>query len=104
MNGEPPGLRFADLALGIGINIGWSLAADDEIVNGILQDCLAAVEQYTKSRGVYKPFIFLNDASPVQNPFPGYGQESFDRLKAASKAYDPTQVFQTLVPGGFKLS
>ncbi|KAI0147231.1 hypothetical protein GGR57DRAFT_477573 [Xylariaceae sp. FL1272] len=90
--------------LWIGINLGWSLEADDEVMNDILVDCLAAVEEYTKARGVYKPFVFLNDAHSSQDPLRRYGQGSFTRFKATSKAYDPEGVFQTLVSGGFKLS
>ncbi|KAI0199504.1 oxidase/Diels-Alderase [Astrocystis sublimbata] len=89
--------------LWVGINVGWSLKEDDARVNGIVVDCLAAVEAYTKSRGVYKPFVFLNDAHTSQNPIRSYGSASFSRLGAASRSYDKEQVFQKLVPGGFKL-
>ncbi|KAI1389021.1 oxidase/Diels-Alderase [Hypoxylon trugodes] len=102
--GDDPMNVDPDPQIWVSIDIGWSLAADDATVDGILRDCLAAVEDYTRSRGVYKPFLFLNDAHASQNPLQSYGQDSFDRLKVASLAYDPTQMFQTLVPGGFKLS
>ncbi|KAE8151805.1 bifunctional solanapyrone synthase [Aspergillus avenaceus] len=85
------------------LNIGWSLAADDEKVYQILTDAMARVEEYTKAHQVHDPFIFLNDAFSSQNPFAGYGEESYSRLRAASSAYDPRGVFQRLVPGGFKL-
>ena len=31
------------------------------------------------------------------------GAAALEKIKAASKKYDPGQVFQKLVPGGFKL-
>ncbi|KEY74550.1 hypothetical protein S7711_07153 [Stachybotrys chartarum IBT 7711] len=89
--------------VGIGINTGWSLERDDKAAYGITQDCLEAVERYTKSLGVYLPFVFLNDAFHTQRPFQSYGQSSLSRLRAASIEYDSEQVFQNLVPGGFKL-
>ncbi|KAI9746929.1 MAG: hypothetical protein M1835_002318, partial [Candelina submexicana] len=48
-------------------------------------------------------FQYLNYADTKQNPIAGYGQANVDKLVAASKKYDPAQVFQKLVPGGFKL-
>lgn len=88
---------------GVGINIGWSLEKDDAAVYKILQDSLAAVESYTKARNVHLPFVFLNDAWAGQKPFVSYGQQSHNKLKAASTKYDRSQMFQRLVTGGFKL-
>ncbi|KAI3316473.1 oxidase/Diels-Alderase [Xylariaceae sp. AK1471] len=85
------------------VNIGWSLESDDEIVSQILQDCIATIEDYTKQKREFDPFIFLNDAAPFQDPLKGYGKDSLQRLQSASRKYDPTGVFQRLVPGGFKV-
>ncbi|KAI0846070.1 oxidase/Diels-Alderase [Daldinia vernicosa] len=89
--------------LWVGINIGWSLEKDDATVYQILEDILAATESYTTSRNVHLPFVFLNDAWSGQQPFVGYGQDSHNKLLAASKKYDTRQMFQKLVTGGFKL-
>lgn len=61
------------------------------------------MDEYAKAQGVHDPFRFFNDAAPGQKPLQNYGEESYDRLNAASEKYDPEGVFQTLVPGGFKL-
>ncbi|KAI2785053.1 oxidase/Diels-Alderase [Daldinia loculata] len=101
--GEDPMNVEAKAQLWVGINIGWSLEKDDAAVYKILQDSLAAVESYTKARKVHLPFVFLNDAWAGQKPFVSYGQQSHNKLKAASKKYDRSQMFQRLVTGGFKL-
>jgi hypothetical protein len=72
-------------------------------VHTIITAAMAHIEEYTKSRGVYDPFLFLNDAHSSQEPFVGYGEDSYARLRAASQRYDPEGVFQALVVGGFKL-
>lgn len=56
-----------------------------------------------KQRGLYNEYVYLNDAGPDQAVFPGYGAKNFQRLRDISKKYDPEGVFQTLLPGGFKL-
>lgn len=33
-----------------------------------------------------------------------YGAENVAKMRAAAKKYDPEQVFQIRVPGGFKIS
>lgn len=61
------------------------------------------LNSYAKSRRLYDPFIFLNDAGFFQDPLHSYGQSNLRLMKAAQKAYDPTRTFQKLLPGGFKL-
>lgn len=50
------------------------------------------------------PFQYLNYAAPFQDPLANYGDMSHHMLREVSKKYDPDQVFQRLVPGGFKLN
>ena len=50
------------------------------------------------------PFQYLNYAAPFQDPFASYGEKNLQLLREVSKKYDPDQVFQKLVPGGFKLN
>ena len=63
-----------------------------------------AISRYARSVGGLKDFIYLNYADRNQDPLGGYGPANVAKLKAASKKYDPGQVFQKLVPGGFKLN
>ena len=44
------------------------------------------------------------DAYESQDPLGGYGPAALAKIKAASRKYDAGQVFQKLVPGGFKLA
>ncbi|KAF7538399.1 hypothetical protein G7054_g2974 [Neopestalotiopsis clavispora] len=85
------------------VNIGWALEADDETVGQILEDMVEAVDAYAKGKGLFDTFRFLNDAAPWQKPLQSFGESSFSRLQSASEEYDPSGVFQRLVPGGFKL-
>ncbi|WXC56403.1 hypothetical protein SNK03_002339 [Fusarium graminearum] len=49
-------------------------------------------------------WIYLNYADKSQNPLGSYGPENIRKMKDAAAKYDPNQVFQKLVPGGFKIS
>lgn len=56
-----------------------------------------------KKRGVYHPYIMLTYSGAGQQAIASYGSDSVARLHKIAKAYDPTSVFQRLVPGGQKL-
>ncbi|RYP51844.1 hypothetical protein DL768_002920 [Monosporascus sp. mg162] len=100
--GDPMNVTPRD-QLWAAVNIGWSLESDDDTVYQILQDCVAAVDEYVKVQGVFDGFRFINDAYTNQQPFRSYGEDSWSRLKDVHQQYDPMGVFQHLVPGGFKL-
>ena len=53
--------------------------------------------------GLQRQWIYLNYANDDQDPIGSYGSANVAKLQAASKKYDPTGLFQTNVPGGFKL-
>ncbi|KAJ3498514.1 hypothetical protein NLG97_g1069 [Lecanicillium saksenae] len=103
VGGDPLGVR-REAQLWMGITAGWANGEDDEAVFQIVQDCTDAIEAYTKARGFYDPFIFVNDAFPTQKPLQSFGPDTLAKLKAASAKHDPDGVFQKLVPGGFKLN
>uniref|UniRef100_A0A093UVM1 Bifunctional solanapyrone synthase n=1 Tax=Talaromyces marneffei PM1 TaxID=1077442 RepID=A0A093UVM1_TALMA len=56
-----------------------------------------------KKRGVYHPYIMLTYSGAGQPAIASYGADNVARLWKVAKAYDPTGVFQRLVPGGQKL-
>jgi len=85
------------------VNIGWNYAADDAKAIAIAAATMAKIESITKSRGLYDPFIFLNDAAAAQKAIRSYGPENFSKMGQVSKKYDPYSMFQTQVPGGFKI-
>lgn len=63
------------------------------------------LDEYAKSLGLEGEWVYLNYANYLaQDPLPGYGHENLVKLAAAAKKYDPEGVFQSRVPGGFKIS
>ncbi|KAI1823863.1 hypothetical protein F4861DRAFT_531328 [Xylaria intraflava] len=50
------------------------------------------------------PWVDLNYANAAQSPLASYGREAVDRMRRVAAQYDPQGVFQTLCPGGFKIS
>lgn len=62
------------------------------------------VDAVAKALNTDDAFLYLNFAGGFQNPLASYGDESLEFMKGVAQKYDPTGVFQTLVPGGFKLS
>ena len=76
---------------------------DLPIINAATEKYVDAVNAYTKSVGQFKPFLYMNYALPTQPVIESYGSENVRFLRQVSKKYDPDQVFQKLVPGGFKL-
>ncbi len=59
--------------------------------------------QYLTGVNALNRFQYLNYADTKQNPIQGYGETNVGKLRAASRRYDPTRVFQKLVKGGFKI-
>lgn len=86
------------------LNPHWKSADYDEEIYQATQVWLSAVQDYTNSIGMGHPFEFLNNAAPFQDPLGSYGAENLKFMQDVAKKYDPDQMFQTLVPGGFKLS
>lgn len=68
-----------------------------------MQDFFSKADAYAASKKQLNSYKYLNYAYKTQQPIQGYGAASVAKLQAASKKYDPYQVFQKLVPGGFKL-
>lgn len=57
-----------------------------------------------KKHGTFSPFVYINYAGPNQDPLCGYGADNAGFIKETAQKYDPNGVFQTLMPGGFKIS
>lgn len=69
----------------------------------IMKKTLEKALKRAKDMGVYHPYVYLNYAAEFQKPIRGYGEKRRGWLKEVSAEYDPYQVFQKQVPGGFKL-
>lgn len=62
------------------------------------------VEDYAKSVGSDVDWKYLNYAHDTQDPLASYGAENVELIRAAAEKYDPEGVFQSRIPGGFKIS
>ncbi|OHE96903.1 6-hydroxy-D-nicotine oxidase [Colletotrichum orchidophilum] len=62
------------------------------------------LKDYYVSEGVDVEWEYLGYADGSQDPLSTYGPENIRFLKAVAANYDPEQVFQKKVPGGFKIS
>jgi FAD/FMN-containing dehydrogenase len=78
-------------------------AAATEGFEEALKDLVALIEALAKEQGVYHRYKYLNFAASFQDPLASYGAEEIGKLKGVARRYDPAGVFQTQVPGGFKL-
>ena len=77
--------------------------ADDALVSQVLNDIVNQQKQLLKTKNYLIDFLYLNYADKSQPVYQSWGTSNVNKLKAASKKYDPTAVFQNQVPGGFKI-
>lgn len=85
------------------LTAGFTNASDLPTVTAAATELFARNDAYAASVRTLHSYQYLNYAYKTQKPIEGYGAAEVAKLKAASLKYDPTQVFQKLVPGGFKL-
>ncbi|ORY67396.1 uncharacterized protein BCR38DRAFT_426935 [Pseudomassariella vexata] len=74
------------------------------VAEQIMGSWYQAGHDYAVSIDQESDWIYLGYAYASQDPFAGYGRENMGKISAAAKKYDPTGVFQSRVPGGFKIS
>ncbi|KAI9748130.1 MAG: hypothetical protein M4579_007307, partial [Chaenotheca gracillima] len=82
---------------------GFTSLSDTDAVLNATKTFVRRAREYTQSEHQFLPFLYSNYALPSQDPIASYGRASQARLRAVARRYDPQQVFQRLVPGGFKL-
>ncbi|KAL9022688.1 MAG: hypothetical protein Q9185_000117 [Variospora sp. 1 TL-2023] len=102
--GNPLGLDPADgpqvLAI---LSIQWSNAANDNVINSAARKIWQQADELAARMGLVRKWLYLNYAAEDQDPLGSYGEKNLGKLREASRKYDPTGLFQTGVPGGFKL-
>jgi hypothetical protein len=76
---------------------------DEKAVRAAVKGYIDAAVKKAKEMKVYSRYIYANYAADFQDVIGGYGEASRAALLATSKKYDPIQLFQKQVPGGFKL-
>lgn len=64
----------------------------------------ARVKEETKLLNGEMDFVYLNYADARQDALGSYGAAKIQHMREVASAYDPTQVFQQRIPGGFKIS
>ncbi|KAF2873718.1 hypothetical protein BDV95DRAFT_351819 [Massariosphaeria phaeospora] len=86
------------------INPTWNSPEDDKRIHEGVEQLLAKCKHLAREKGLLHRYLFTNYAYYQEHVFKGYGEESLARLLETSKKFDTEQIFQTAVPGGFKLS
>ncbi|KAI4141696.1 MAG: hypothetical protein L6R39_005230, partial [Caloplaca ligustica] len=81
----------------------WSRTSDDATATDTAKQLFTDIEAAARQQGLYNAYKYLNYADGSQDVINGYGTASKRALQHASHKYDPRGVFQTRVPGGFKL-
>lgn len=81
----------------------WKNKEDDDKILSTFKGVLDKVDQIAAEKGTAVPFKYLNYSWSSQEPIKSYGPENVNFLHRVSKQYDPNGLFQTGVPGGFKL-
>ncbi|EPE33791.1 FAD-binding protein [Glarea lozoyensis ATCC 20868] len=81
----------------------WSNPADDALVYTTMKSVLDKINADATARKTLVPFKFMNYATKSDDVISSYGATNKAKLQKASKKYDPQGLFQTGVPGGFKL-
>lgn len=86
------------------IELTWQRPEDDNLFGEGAQTMLTELDKYARSIDKDNQFIWLNYADKSQNPLRSYGSNNLRKLRRIARQYDPQEVFQYIVPGGFKLS
>jgi hypothetical protein len=81
----------------------WENASDDATFYKASRACVAEIKAAGAKLGVNIPYMYMNYADEPQDVLGGYGSANVAKMLKASAKYDPNQVFQNLVPGGWKL-
>lgn len=76
---------------------------DIPVAHEAAQETVARINHATHLAGTNSDFLYLNYAGEFQDPIAGYGDDSVAFLQATSERYDPGGVFQSRMPGGFKI-
>ncbi|KAI4237076.1 MAG: hypothetical protein LQ349_002123 [Xanthoria aureola] len=86
------------------VTAAWTNPADDARVQQLVTSIVDKHERVVRKQRLYIPFKYLNYADISQDVIGSYGTNNKRRLRAVSRKYDPKALFQTSVPGGFKVS
>lgn len=74
------------------------------LAQGELRAMTARVKKASRKLGADMDFVYLNYADASQDPLGSYGAANVQYLRDVAVRYDPAGIFQSRVPGGFKIS
>lgn len=87
------------LALGVGDE---AAHLDDAMTNAV-KTLFEKAEERAEEWGLRRPYVPLTYADGWQRPLHRRGEEVLEDMMKVSKKYDPGEMFQKQVRGGFKL-
>ncbi|KAK5659469.1 hypothetical protein OQA88_670 [Cercophora sp. LCS_1] len=71
---------------------------------GKVKEWVRAVKEFAARIEGNLEWTYLNYADKIQDPLASYGAKNLRFMQEVANKYDPDGVFQTLCPGGFKVS
>ncbi|KAL1606604.1 hypothetical protein SLS60_004009 [Paraconiothyrium brasiliense] len=81
----------------------WSDHDASSSVHAKLEEVLRKINTAAREMGQLREFVYANYAGTKQKPISSYGAQNDAFLRHVAKKYDPHGIFQSQVPGGFKL-
>lgn len=81
----------------------WNGTQHDAEIRSLADNVMGNLTIYLEGEGALKGWQYLNYAFEDQDPLGGYGEVALGKIRVAARKYDPGRVFQSLVPGGWKL-
>lgn len=78
--------------------------ADTAVAQAELNVMSAKIQAFAESLDAHVDLVYLNYADASQDPLGSYGPENVRHIRDVAAKYDPEGLFQTRVPGGFKVS
>ncbi|KAI9650549.1 hypothetical protein NHQ30_000566 [Ciborinia camelliae] len=96
--------RFSETLVLFQCYLAWNGEEQDDFFQSQGDLLISQLSDYAISIGQSNPFVYLDYAYKTQKPLEGYGAANIEKIRAAAAKYDPEGVFQTMVPGGFKIS
>lgn len=81
----------------------WADSAQSSSIHSKAAGVIASIDSAALKMGLLHKFRYANYADASQRPIASYGAENVAFLRKVAHKYDPSSVFQKLVPGGFKL-
>jgi hypothetical protein len=84
--------------------LSWSEAKDDELFINQGLALTDGIQKFTKDHNTALEYLYLNYADHDQDPLSAYGLDNVEFMQKVAHKYDPTGVYQRLMPGGFKIS